>query len=61
MGEIKLKPCPFCGGKAKVSKSSIDNYIVKCTYCPCDFGRIWFWKEEDVISAWNARISRISE
>ncbi len=29
MPEIKLKPCPICGGKAKICNSSL-GYFVEC-------------------------------
>ena len=57
MSEVELKPCPFCGGKAKVSKSDIDHFVVNCTKCPCSVGRYWFWKMEDAINMWNTRIT----
>ena len=43
----ELKPCPFCGGKAKVASEvdwrGIDNYFVCCTdtECPCECITIW--------------------
>ena len=36
MSEIKLKPCPFCGGEAKLlSINGIEEtyYFVHCTKC----------------------------
>lgn len=38
MNEIKLKPCPFCGGKVKVKivKNNFYNeevYFIKCQKC----------------------------
>ena len=44
MSEIKLKPCPFCGGEAILKRDRIGLYCVKCTNCGCmttfqfDFG-----------------------
>ena len=29
----ELKPCPFCGGKAKRYKGEIFMYGVRCTHC----------------------------
>lgn len=30
MPEIKLKPCPFCGGKANVGVDDFNKYLVMC-------------------------------
>ena len=52
----ELKPCPFCGGKAKVETKSSIWWIVKCTKCPCEVGRSWFYIKRDAIEAWNRRV-----
>mgnify|MGYP003292029536 CR=1 FL=1 len=35
MGEIELKPCPFCGGKAVFREMSwgMSTFYIKCTKC----------------------------
>lgn len=54
--EIELKPCPFCGGKAKKCSNiykGIRLYSVICMSCCCgttDFGYI-----NKAIEAWNRR------
>ncbi len=50
----KLKPCPFCGGKARV-KCSIkeDLWGVACYKCEC-CTKVFF-SEEEAIEAWNRR------
>lgn len=52
----ELKPCPFCGGKAKIAMTTdAGNYEVQCTKCPANVGRMWFWKKKEAIEAWNRR------
>lgn len=54
----KLKPCPFCGGKARL-KTIGDGYFVDCAlekgFCaviPCT----WDYETAEVaIEAWNRR------
>lgn len=55
---IDLKPCPFCGGKAEVRRDSEMEmyYVVVCTNCPTNVGRMWFWKKQNAVNAWNRRV-----
>lgn len=46
----KLKPCPFCGGKALLW--DICN-VVKCTLCGVE--TITYETEEEAIEVWNRR------
>lgn len=52
----KLKPCPFCGGKAKIFATPDDfGYGVECENdCIFFFGQ--FDTRERAIEAWNRRI-----
>ena len=54
MSEIKLLPCPFCGGKVEMVKSfsMVINYI-QCEECLVDF--MFCQEEDDVIKLWNNR------
>jgi Lar family restriction alleviation protein len=51
--EIKLKPCPFCGGKAEMVSDFEDEHYVYCTGCKGG------WKTmenpEEAAAAWNRR------
>ena len=53
----ELKPCPFCGGKAKKCSNNyhgVRMHSVICTSCKCgttDFGYI-----NHAIETWNRRI-----
>lgn len=63
-GEIKLKPCPFCGGEAELTYTSDNSHkpFVQCKYgvflkpkcVACQYP----WRhdsEEEAIEAWNRR------
>lgn len=56
MAEIKLKPCPFCGGEAVtvVDDETETMFGVKCFACG---GSIYPEKEflNEAIEAWNRR------
>lgn len=50
----ELKPCPFCGGEARVNAYGFNQYSVECKIC---------WAEtprksgiENAIEAWNRRV-----
>ena len=54
MSEIKLLPCPFCGGEAELSLF-LGNYHVTCTKC---LGAIFPARgmlKGEAIEAWNTR------
>ena len=54
----KLKPCPFCGGKAEMLiseyKDSRKEYLAACTECD---GMVERWRETEKEAAeqWNRR------
>ena len=57
MKEPMLKPCPFCGGKAKIMKMGYPHWIY-CLDCGARVhGRVFGEKEgeEASIKAWNRR------
>lgn len=49
----KLKPCPFCGGKAKVYWNVWSYEFVKCETCGATTGE--FADNKGSIRAWNMR------
>jgi hypothetical protein len=55
----KLKPCPFCGGEARVGRDSFSGlFCVGCLNDEClgFSGLGWIYKkEEEAIEAWNKR------
>ena len=57
MDEIKLKPCPFCGGPARLC-GECNYYWVECEFQNgCLVGPITdsFCTECEAIEAWNRR------
>ena len=53
----KLKPCPFCGGTAKVYQEDKDNeftHRVKCNECWCSVSGVT--NKQEAIDAWNRRV-----
>lgn len=49
----ELKPCPFCGGEAKV-QSFYKNHCVYCAKCNASTMK-YFQTETKAIEAWNRR------
>lgn len=52
MSGIKLKPCPFCGGEAKIYKDYNGFYLVQCK---CGCGTLHKSEKKNVINDWNTR------
>ncbi|MBR4930736.1 MAG: Lar family restriction alleviation protein [Bacteroidaceae bacterium] len=62
MSEIKLLPCPFCGGEAEVIghyiKAGANNfqYFVRCKKCKARPQPFYtFKKKEKAVEVWNTR------
>lgn len=57
--EIKLKPCPFCGGRAEFV--TLDRYlyrhVVQCTKCEAITGGSAYENDEYNAGIWNKRIN----
>lgn len=59
--EIKLKPCPFCGGEATLYVGNFD--VVRCVtpckiVCLCGVSTGVCRTKEEAIEAWNRRADR---
>ena len=50
----KLKPCPFCGGKAIIDGCDETLWIVICKKCNASIG--YKETEREAIEAWNMRV-----
>lgn len=56
--EVKLLPCPFCGGEAEIDSDKIGKgkslYYAYCkNYCITQYG--YYSSKESAITAWNTR------
>ncbi len=54
---MELKPCPFCGGKARQIHLCGSSHHIACTECfsqsgPCD-------SEEQAVTKWNRRTEKV--
>lgn len=50
--EEELKPCPFCGGKAR-AHDTIQWSLVSCDECSAE---IRGYTKDEAIEAWNRRV-----
>lgn len=48
----ELKPCPFCGGKAEITKNEMRVWV-HCTKCHSD--TYLYQIQKEAVAAWNAR------
>lgn len=55
----RLKPCPFCGGKATVEVDTIGKgaflYSVVCDELDCVAQRKYYMSREQAVKDWNTR------
>lgn len=49
----ELKPCPFCGGEAKIITYADDDKSIKCGKCWAGTSR--YMSVERAVFAWNTR------
>lgn len=62
MSEIKLKSCPFCGGKAESLTpwaGTVCGYWVRCEACGCETA-VYSTKEQ-AEKVWNRRTGEQNE
>jgi Lar family restriction alleviation protein len=56
----KLKPCPFCGGEAKLTKQPNPVFNawlceIRCTKCHASPPVFYTTSEDEIIKRWNQR------
>ena len=52
-----LKPCPFCGGEAKLFHPCDGVHLVQCTCCGC--GTTYTRTEIGAVRMWNRRVGEV--
>lgn len=61
MSEIKLLPCPFCGGEARlnhgISLDGIDGWVAECSNYQCitHSSDSIYYSQDAAIAQWNTR------
>ena len=61
MSEIKLLPCPFCGGEARlnhgISLDGIDGWVAECSnyQCIAHSSDSIYYSQDAAIAQWNTR------
>ena len=62
MTEQKLKPCPFCGGEAKICQEKGAYWEVACEDCYASVGVYNCYEDKgEAIEAWNKRVGEVAE
>ena len=51
----KLKPCPFCGGEAKIKENGAEYNYISCKRCKNGTA---YGYQDQVIARWNTRAER---
>lgn len=51
----ELKPCPFCGGEAEITKASEYQSYALCRACGASSDYDIHENKEDIVRAWNRR------
>lgn len=57
--KVELKECPFCGGKAKVTRTIYYEFYVRCLNTGMNDCRLmpqtFLGRRKEAIEAWNTR------
>lgn len=52
--ETGLKPCPFCGSRAKIYQAYDNNFCIQCPKCTVTSP--YCKSKEEAVEAWNRRV-----
>lgn len=55
--KTELKPCPFCGGQARIREDEGGFYQVTCTSVACEIHTFSFDDVSDAVERWNRRVN----
>ena len=58
--EIRLKPCPFCGGKAELVRGMWEVWV-DCDACHASSGMESEINESTAVANWNRRVKAVKE
>lgn len=54
--KVKLRACPFCGGKAEFIDEDFEGpMIIRCIECAATIPVAWGESKETIIEQWNTR------
>lgn len=62
MSDKRLKPCPFCGGEARLYRSGSHGFFHLCMIGREAMVKIesrYFRSEEEAINVWNRRVNDV--
>ena len=57
---MKVKSCPFCGGRPTLFEDNYDKYAILCENCNLYFG-IELECGEELVDGWRAKIETFEE
>ena len=60
MSDVKLLPCPFCGGEPKAEQKGRNGFRIKCKSCPAEMKQKTLrfsveWLANEMVKDWNSR------
>lgn len=51
----KLKPCPYCGGRAEMIVLDTNEALIYCSNRKCGISTQWMKNEAAALDVWNRR------
>jgi len=59
MKKTELKPCPFCGGEAKLYETYDGFWQVQCCGIGCGCGTMQYKEKRTPVRIWNRRANDV--